>query len=220
MHRALLLVSLWLLACSSGTGRTIHPDAGEPGGPAVDASESEDPDTAAPPDLAMAADQAIAGDTALAPDIAPALAPDALAPLPDVLPAPDLWPDSMVAADSSPAREAGLAASPDTAKLSFPSCTYGGQTVEVAKYGTSCGRYPQRGPNGTITCYVGCTVETTWTCAPTCKTMTAPAGARPDATTQGYCSAAIDDFAVSGDKTTRLGLCFADTDACLSVCQK
>lgn len=219
MRRACLLVSLWVLACSSGSGRTIHPDAGSPGVPAADATGLEDPDTATAPDLAMAADQVIAPDSTIAPDTMPVV-PDALVPPHDAQQAPDLLPDSLAIVDSSPAREAGRETTPDTVKLSFPSCTFGGQTVEVAKYGTNCGRYPQLGPNGTISCYVGCTVETTWTCAPDCKTMTAPVGAKPDTTTQGYCSANIDDFAISGSKTTRLGLCFADDAACSSVCQK
>lgn len=186
--RLVILPCVCLLACSStNTGGPIEPDAA--------------PDSEAP----------------LVEDTAP--------PVPDTRPAdsstvrPETGPEAILV-DTRPPVEAAaevpagrdVIAPAEGSGLSFPSCTYQTQAVAIMKAGAMCGRYPKLGPNGTILCFSGCTVELLWS-------GTKPAGgARADATAAGYCAANVDDYALSGSTNPRLGLCFADAGACATVC--
>ncbi len=102
---------------------------------------------------------------------------------------------------------------------SFSSCFYRSQMVEVMKAGTYCGRYPQLGPQGTISCYTGCTVESALAMVSGKETIiTAYPDSAFDANAEGYCLSNVDDYAASGSTLNRDGLCFANATTCVDLC--
>ena len=109
--------------------------------------------------------------------------------------------------------EVGSEAGPVVPPLSFPNCFYRLQMVEVMKAGTYCGRYPQLGPQGTISCYTGCTVEST-----VGNVLTPYPDSPFDANAAGYCMCNVDNYATSGSTLNRDGLCFANATTCVDLC--
>lgn len=241
MRHLVTVVSLGVLACSSGEGlsrRTgaVAPDASGAGG---DVSALVTPDTGPPSDTRKVTEaspvDALIADAAreAAPDTTPAdataaaqrldsgvtadagLLPDTAAPLPpDARPlSPDtLPPDSRAKTDAYRAPDA---LAPDTAPLRFPSCKYLSFLVNRLEAGSYCGRYPQDGPNGAIYCYLDCTVVSIF------DVPTVPVGVEPDGTNEGYCGGTIDTTkATPGGSKSQTGLCVGTADTCARVCPR
>jgi len=200
--RLVMPVSLAILSCSSTTGHAPAHDSSFPADDAVPPMpDVVDYISEAGPELVQGTDADPDVDlTAILDAQAPDLAPDASQ-------AVDLLPEVSPAART----EVSLEATPPDVAVSFSACLYLGTRVGVMKAGTYCGRYPQLGPSGTILCYVGCTVESI-------SGGTPPANAKADATTDGYCSSNVDDYASSGSTLTRLGLCFETAATCATTC--